>query len=208
MSHPFVGKTGVIADILSLKLDRIKAGQLTNSLDRRFLFTGPPGVGKSALAAWLAHKIAGHPINVDFRMGTAVSVEAVRDWVMNGCYRPLQGDFTVRFIDELDTTPATAVTELRGYLDTLPASVLFVATTNRAVADLAEPLQTRFQIWKFDPVPPADIAALLRERHPELSIVVVNSIAQKCAGNVRAALIDAAADRDFLAYRNSLPAAA
>ena len=204
----FIGKTGIIADVLALKIKRLLAGELASPLDRRWLFTGPPGVGKSALAADLARSAAGHPLNVDFRMGTAVNVDIIRDWVQHGCYRPMLGDFTVRFIDEIDTTPSAAITELRGYLDTLPPSVLFIATTNRASNELAEPLQTRFQPWHFESVSAAEISALLIDRYPALPRTTVALITQRCLGNVRAALIAAAAEMDVAAYRTALPAAA
>jgi len=37
-------------------------------MERRLLFTGPPGVAKTDLARALALVIAEHPLNVEFRM--------------------------------------------------------------------------------------------------------------------------------------------
>ena len=151
------------------KIPLIQRGQITDPLERRWVFTGPPGVGKTELGKLLALQIAGHPMNVHFRMVTQVNVEVVRDWLPNAPYRSLFGDMTVRFVDELDTVATLAVTELREYLDPLPRGVMFIATTNKAVKELVEPLQTRFAVWKFDCMQTSVIAEFLTKRFPEIA---------------------------------------
>jgi len=208
MSHnQFIGKTSLIGQVLQSKIPHLKGRMLTDPIERRWLLTGPPGVGKSELATLLALEIAGHSLNVDKRMGSQISVDVVRDWVRNAPYRPLIGDMTVRFADEIETIPPAAVVELRGYLDELPPSVVFIATTNRAVKELQEPLQTRFQVWKFDPVQTSLIGELLIQRFPMLPPDVLRSIAGKVSGNVRAALTDAASEMDVLRFRQLATAA-
>jgi DNA polymerase III delta prime subunit len=197
----FIGKTGLIGQVLQAKIPLIKRGEITDPLERRWVFTGPPGVGKTELGKMLALELAGHPMNLDFRMGTQVGVEVVRDWLRNAPYRPLFGDMTVRFVDELDTVPTLAVTELREYLDALPASVMFIATTNKAVKELVEPLQTRFAVWKFDGVQTSVVADFLTQRFPEIPPATLAEIARKTNGNVRAALIDATSERDVYRFR-------
>ena len=198
----FIGKTGLIAQVLQSKIPRVKDSSVLDPIERRWLFTGPAGVGKTELGMLLAQEIAGHALNVDKKMGSQISVEVVRDWTRNAPYRPLIGNMTVRFADEVETIPPAAVVELRGYLDELPPSVVFIATTNRLVKELQEPLQTRFQVWKFEPVQTSAIADLLIRRYPMLPQEVLRAIAGKASGNVRAALTDATSELDVFNFRN------
>src|SRR5947199_2994453 len=98
-SCEFIGKTGLIGHVLQSKISRIKSSSVLDPIERRWLFTGPAGVGKTELGMLLAREIAGHPLNVDKKIGSQISVEVVRDWVRNAPYHPLIGDMTVRFAD-------------------------------------------------------------------------------------------------------------
>jgi hypothetical protein len=40
----FIGKTGIIAQVLQTKIPLIKRGQIADPLERRLCFTGPPEV--------------------------------------------------------------------------------------------------------------------------------------------------------------------
>ena len=165
-ASPYIGRTGIIDAVLRSKIPLITSGQLTDPIERRLLFTGPPGVAKTDLARALALVIAEHPLNVEFRMGTQLNVEVVREWLRSAAYRPLYGRFQVKIMDELDTVPTTAITELRQYLDALPPGMVLFATTNKPVQQLAEPLQTRFMVYKFHGVQTTQVADYLQTRFP------------------------------------------
>ena len=197
----FIGKTGLIGQVVQAKIPLIKRGEITNPIERRILFTGPPGVGKSALAKVLGLEIAGHPLNVDTRIGSTVSVEVVRDWQASAPYRPIFGDMFVKLVNEVEGITNGALTEIRGYLDELPNGVVFLATTNKSIKELQEQLQSRFQVWKFEPVQTSAIAELLTRHYPQLPPAIHQELARKCAGNVRAALEDAAGEMDVLRFR-------
>lgn len=200
-TSPYIGRTGIVDAVIRSKIPLIKSGQLSDPLERRFIFTGPPGVAKTDLARSLALEIAGHPINVEFKMGTQVNVDLVRDWLRAAPYRPLFGDFFVKVMDEVNTVPPAAITEVRQYFDDLPRHVVVIATTNCAVNQLPEPLQTRFMVYKFQGVQISQVAAYLATKFPEIPPAVLTDIATQTAGNVRAALTDAAAHRDVLRFQ-------
>ena len=197
---PYIGRTGLVDAVIRSKIPMLQSGQL-EPLERRLLFSGPPGLAKTELADQLAHAIAGHPLNVEFRMGTQVNVELVRDWLRSAPYRPIFGGLFVKVIDEVDTIPPTAITEIRQYLDFLPRWVVIFATTNKLPNDLAPTLQTRFKVYKFQGVPTSQVAEYLTRRFPEVPPAVLADIATQTAGNVRAAITDASAHLDVIRFK-------
>jgi hypothetical protein len=66
---------------------------------------------------------------------------------------------------------------------------------------LPEPLQTRFMVYKFQGVQTSQVAAYLTTKFPEIPTAVLTDIATQTAGNVRAALTDAASHRDVLRFQ-------
>jgi len=178
----FIGKTRKIADILARKIADIKPDDTL-----KILFWGPPGVGKSALAENLAAQIAGHSCCIESLNGQSMNVERVRAWMEAQHYRPLWGR-TVKLVDEIDAASAAAHNELRTYLDRMKHGA-FLATTNATIDELPVQLQTRVQPYEFEPIPPTELGFFLGQFGlPEREAF---SIAQNCAGCVRAALLDA-----------------
>lgn len=196
----FIGKTRIIGQVIATKIPSIHQGN-TSPLERRLLFTGPPGVGKSALGKTLSELIAGHPLNIDRRIGSLMSVDIVRDWMQSAPYRPLMGRMYVKLVNEIESTPAAALMALRDYLDELPPSVAFIATTNRAVEDLQEQLQSRFKVHYFTAVTTDELAAHIAKLFPEIPAAQRIDLARQSSGNVRAALQDADSAMDVIRYR-------
>jgi replication-associated recombination protein RarA len=185
-SSEFIGKASAIAAQLWRKIPKLKE----TKRPFRWLFSGPAGTGKSRLAEVLAVELAGHPVSITHLNGQSLKVEVVRDWTRNSAYRPLWGDYTIRWVDEIDGASDEAMTELRTYLDSLPPYSGFIATTNVPISGLQKQLQTRCVCYPFDKPTPNEITSLLTIKFG-VELTAAAQIAIGCDGCVRAALIDA-----------------
>ena len=207
----FIGKTNLLHRVLSHKVNRLMsrlaAGEKPDVLERRWLFTGPPGVGKTSLATALVGELLGEPWtlesshpSVDYLNGSGLTIDVVRAWTVEGHYRPMFGEVSLKFVDEIDAISTAALTDIRTYLDRLAPHRIFIATTNRAVEALQPQLQSRFQIFEFSPVRTTEIADYLAAKYG-LDVPTCRRIAQGVAGNVRTAELDAITELDARAVR-------
>lgn len=188
----YIGKTARIAAVLAATLPKLQQGE-GNVINRCLLFTGKPGIGKTDLATRLAADISGDAtFAVEYCNGQSCTIEKVRQWRDTQCYRPLTGTGTgVYLVDEIDGASLAACNELRTFLDRLHPGRIFIATTNKEPNELQEQLQSRFKIYRFEPVPEHEIAEWLSRTFPILSPYVALEIAKGVKGNVRAAYADA-----------------
>ncbi len=92
--------------VLGAKIKRLKADP--NGFFRG-LFYGPPGTGKTELCNWLARELAGHELAIEKLNGQSLTIEVARGWRRHLCYRPLLGDWTVKFVDEVDRSSDAAL---------------------------------------------------------------------------------------------------
>jgi len=198
MNHPeYIGKTGKIAAALWRQIPKLQT--TPDPIERRYLFTGAPGLGKTDLAEHLAAALTGEDyarvhammaINVESVNGQSCSIEVVRRWRDSGHYRPLFGNCIVKLVDEVDGMSLPALNEIRSYLDRLPPGVVFIATTNKTVEELQEQLQSRFKVCYFDKPTPHEIQDWLEIKF-DLPTQTARRIAEGAKGNVRAAKTDA-----------------
>ena len=181
----FIGKSGKIAALLFNQIPKLTAPGCS-IMDRRYLFTGKPGLGKSAIAEMLARALVTHELGIESLNGQSCSVDRIREWQRHGRFHPMFG-MRVQIVDEIDAASTAAHNELRSYLDKLPVKSVFIGTTNRTVEELPEQLQSRFKILYFDPIPLEVIADWLQAKFPRLGTAMAGSIAIQSNGNVRAA---------------------
>jgi DNA polymerase III delta prime subunit len=181
----YIGKSGKIAALLVNQIPKLTASGCS-IMDRRYLFTGKPGLGKSAIAEMLGRALVTHELGIESVNGQSCSVDRIREWRFHGQFAPMFG-MRVQIVDEIDSMSAAALCEARTYLDRLPNKTVFIGTTNRTVEDLPEQLQSRFKILYFDPIPIEIIADWLQSKFPRLGAAMAGSIAIQSNGNVRAA---------------------
>jgi DNA polymerase III delta prime subunit len=195
----WIGKTARIAANLWKQIPKLQT--TTDPCERRYLFTGDPGLGKTDVAEHLAAALADEEfdrvharmaVNVEIINGQSCSIEVVRRWQELGHYRPLFGQCRVQLVDEVDGMSVAALNEIRSYLDRLPPATVFLATTNKRLDELQEQLQSRFKVCYFDKVMEQDIAMWLMDTYQIPSDYAL-SAAAGAKGNVRAAKIDALA---------------
>lgn len=195
----WIGKTARIAANLWKQISKLQT--TADPCERRYLFTGDPGLGKTDVAEHLAAALADEAfdriharmaVNVEIVNGQSCSVEVVRRWQELGHYRPLFGQCRVQLVDELDGMSGAALNEIRSYLDRLPPATVFLATTNKRLDELQEQLQSRFKVCYFDKVMERDIAQWLVDTY-QIPSEYAQAAAAGAKGNVRAAKIDALA---------------
>jgi DNA polymerase III delta prime subunit len=201
----YIGKTAKIADNLWKQIPKLQTTH--DPLERRYLFTGVPGTGKTDLAEHLAAALTGESFEriharmsacVEMVNGQSCSIEVVRRWQEMGHYgKPMFGDCRVIIVDEVDGMSVAALNEIRSYLDRLPPYTVFLATTNKAVNELQEQLQSRFKVCYFERATDIQIYDHLVMQYG-LPQDYAHRVAKGVKGNVRAAIIDA------LAYKESV----
>lgn len=183
-----IGPAGATARALIPKMERLRREKRTAP---KLLFYGPPGTGKTALAEMLAAALApDEPCAVEHFNGREVGSEQVRRWMESLAYAPMfGGGWSVRIINELDSSSREAQELLLSYLDRLRPGRALIATSNLRLDLLTDRLQTRFQVWNIQGPDAAEIERWLVGRW-KAPAVTARAIAVRCGGCVRAALCD------------------
>lgn len=186
----FIGPARDMAKVLQAKAEVIKQRTTGNA---KYVFTGPPGNGKTSLAEYFAQQITGEKItkgqslHVESVNGRAVDMNLIRRWQAESRYVPTC--WVVKIVNELDTCGQDKQDLLLTYLDELADRVAFIGTSNQAIKDMDERFQSRLQQWAVKPAKSDEISGLLKKFR--VTATDIKNITLGCGGNVRAALLDA-----------------
>jgi Holliday junction resolvasome RuvABC ATP-dependent DNA helicase subunit len=107
--------------------------QLANAHQRsplKYLFNGRPGLGKSALAAYLQQLLGCDKWNTIKLNGTQCKVEAIQEIAQQLACTSLFGDWRMLWIDETDAIPPVAQVCFLTLLDGLPRGIAIACTSN------------------------------------------------------------------------------
>jgi len=176
----------LIAELLS------QGVQLANANQRsplKYLFNGRPGLGKSALVAYLQQLLGCNKWSTIKLNGTQCKVETIEEIARQLACTCLFGDWRMLWIDEADAIPPVAQVRFLTLLDDLSSGVAIACTSNCRLRDFEERFQTRFQAFEIAPPTTVEIVSLLQRYLPDEPEVV--NAATFADGNVRQALLDA-----------------
>ena len=136
-------------------IKRLKSYVKTKNLPH-LLFSGPPGVGKTAAAISIVKEIFGETwrnnfieLNASDERGIDIIRHKVKDFARMA---PLgEADFKVIFLDEADALTNDAQSALRRTMERYSATTRFILSCNYS-SKIIEPIQSRCAVYRFKPL--------------------------------------------------------
>jgi replication factor C small subunit len=136
-------------------IKRLKSYVKTRNLPH-LLFSGPPGVGKTAAAIAIVKEIFGETwrnnfieLNASDERGIDIIRHKVKDFARMA---PLgEADFKVIFLDEADALTGDAQSALRRTMERYSATTRFILSCNYS-SKIIEPIQSRCAVYRFKPL--------------------------------------------------------
>jgi replication factor C small subunit len=146
-------------------IDRLKSYVKTRNLPH-LLFSGPPGVGKTATSVSIARELFGDSWRENFTELNASDergIDVVRTKIKNFAKTsPIGGaDFKVIFLDEADALTSDAQSALRRTMERYTNNCRFILSCNYS-SKIIEPIQSRCAVYRFRPLSDDAVAERVR----------------------------------------------
>jgi len=136
-------------------VERLKSYIQTRNLPH-LLFSGPPGVGKTATSVSIAREMFGDSWRENFTELNASDergIDVVRTKIKNFAKTtPIGGaDFKIIFLDEADALTSDAQSALRRTMERYTNNCRFILSCNYS-SKIIEPIQSRCAVYRFRPL--------------------------------------------------------
>ena len=178
------------------------------------MFTGPPGVGKTASAVSIARELFGDTWQSNFTELNASDergIDVVRHKIKNFARTSPVGDadFKIIFLDEADALTIDAQSALRRTMEKYTRTCRFILSCNYS-SKIIEPIQSRCAVYRFGPITDEAVEERVRyiatEEQLDITEDGVDAIKYVAHGDMRkainalqsAAMLDVTIDRDAI----------
>lgn len=159
------------------------------------LFSGPPGVGKTATSVSIAKEIYGDEWRENFLELNASDergIDVVRDRIKNFARSGFGGyDHRIIFLDESDALTSDAQSALRRTMEQFSHNTRFILSCNYS-SQIIDPIQSRCTVFRFSPLSDEAIIEQIRKIAANEGIDIdesgVDALVYAAAGDMRKAI--------------------
>jgi replication factor C small subunit len=159
------------------------------------LFSGPPGVGKTATSVSIAKEIYGDEWRENFLELNASDergIDVVRDRIKNFARSGFGGyDYRIIFLDESDALTSDAQSALRRTMEQFSHNTRFILSCNYS-SQIIDPIQSRCTVFRFSPLSDEAVAEQVRKIAENEGIDIdesgMDALVYAAAGDMRKAI--------------------